>query len=140
MFVYSPFRKIKFLANLGLDSLTKFHQSFIDQNTSFSLMNKQIGMLAVVATVLLTAAFLATPTMKAANAQANQTKGLDVDKWIVVLKQNHPTLADIQQAQDVKDAITKIKDLKDAKEAVRDLLALHILNDLMDLKTLQEAQ
>ena len=68
--------------------------------------------------------------MKAANAQANQTKGLDVDKWIVVLKQNHPTLADIQQAQD----------LKDAKEAVRDLLALRILNDLMDLKTLQEAQ
>lgn len=68
--------------------------------------------------------------MKAANAQANQTKGLHVDKWIVVLKQNHPTLADIQQAQD----------LKDAKEAVRDLLALRILNDLMDLKTLQEAQ
>ena len=93
-------------------------------------MNKQIGLLAVVATVLLTAAFLATPTMKAANVQANQTKGLHVDKWIVVLKQNHPTLADIQQAQD----------LKDAKEAVRDLLALHILNDLMDLKTLQEAQ
>jgi len=103
-------------------------------------MNKQIGMFAVLATVLVAAAFLATPTMKVANAQANQTKGLDVDKWIVVLKQAHPTLADIQQAQDVKDAVTKIKDMKDAKEAVRDLLALHVLNDLMELKAVQEAQ
>jgi len=104
-----------------------------------TLMNKQIGMLAVLATVLLSAAFLATPTFKVANAQANETKGLDVDKWILTLKANHPTLAAIEQAQDVKDAITKIKAM-DAKEAVKDLLALHILNDLMELKTAQEAQ
>jgi len=103
-------------------------------------MNKQIGMLAVVTTVLLSAAFLATPTFKVASAQANETKTIDVDKWIVVLKQAHPTLADVKQAQDVKDTLTKIKDLKDAKEAVRDLLALHVLNDLMELKAAQEAQ
>jgi len=103
-------------------------------------MNKQLGMLPVLATVLLSAAFLATPTYKIASAQANETKTLDVDKWIVVLKEAHPTLADVKQAQDVKDTLTKIKDLKDAKEAVRDLLALHVLNDLMELKAAQEAQ
>ena len=113
-------------------------------------MNKQIGMLAVLAAVLLSAAFLATPTFKVANAQGNETntnetktngaKTIDVDKWIVVIKDAHPTLADVKQAQDVKDAIAKIKDLKDAKEAVRDLLALHVLNDLMELKAVQEAQ
>lgn len=102
-------------------------------------MNKQIGMLAVLATVLLSAAFLATPTFKVANAQANETKTLDVDKWIVVLKEAHPSLAAIEQAQDVKDVITKIKAME-AKEAVKDLLALHILNDLQELKAAQEAQ
>ena len=97
-------------------------------------------MLAVMATVLVTAAFVAIPTMKVANAQANETKALNVDGWIKTLKENHPTLANIEQAQDVKDAVSKIKDMKDVKEAVRDLLALHILSDLMDLKNLQDAQ
>jgi dethiobiotin synthetase len=100
-------------------------------------MNKQIGMLTVLATILVTSAFLATPNFKVANAQANETKGLNVDGWIKTLKENHPTLAAIEQAADVKDVITKIKAM-DAKEAVKDLLALHILSDLMELKTAQE--
>ena len=99
-------------------------------------MNKQIGMLAVLATVLVTAAFLATPTMKVANAQANQTKTLDVDGWIKTLKENHPTLANIAESSDVKDVIAKLKGM-DVKEAVQDLLALHILNDLQELKAAQ---
>jgi hypothetical protein len=55
------------------------------------------------------------------------------------LKENHPTLANIQEAQDVKDVVTKIQAM-DAKQAVKDLLALHILSDLMELKAAQEAQ
>jgi len=31
----------------------------------------------------------------------NQTKGLPVDKWIIVLKKDNPTLASIEQSQDV---------------------------------------
>ena len=102
-------------------------------------MNKQIGMLAVLATVLVTATFLATPTMKVANAQANETKALDVDGWIKTLKENHPSLASIQQAKDVQEVIVKIKAME-TKEAIKDLLALHVLNDLMELKAAQEAQ
>ncbi|MGB7696201.1 MAG: hypothetical protein WBL46_03145, partial [Nitrososphaeraceae archaeon] len=78
-------------------------------------MNKQLGMLTVVATVLLSGAFLAIPTMKAVNAQGNetqgnetqgnQTKGANVDAWIKVLKQDNPTLSDIEQDSKVKDAI-----------------------------------
>lgn len=96
-------------------------------------------MLALLASVLLSAAFLATPTVKVTNAQANATQGLDVDGWIKTLKENHPTLANIQEAQDVKDVVTKIQAM-DAKQAVKDLLALHILSDLMELKAAQEAQ
>ena len=39
-------------------------------------MIKQIGMLAVVATVLLTAAFLATPTMKGSERTSESNKGI----------------------------------------------------------------
>ena len=91
------------------------------------------------ATVLLTAAFLATPNFKVANAQANETKALDVDGWIAKVKENHPALANIGEAGDVKDVIIKIKAM-DGKEAVRTLLALHILNDLQELKAAEEAQ
>lgn len=108
-------------------------------------MNKQLGMLTVVATVLLSGAFLAIPTMKAVNAQGNetqgnQTKGANVDQWIKVLKQDNPTLSDIEQDSKVKDAIGKIKGMQDPKEAVKTLDALYALQQLMNLKSLKEGQ
>ena len=108
-------------------------------------MNKQLGMLTIVATVLLSGAFLAIPTMKAVNAQGNetqgnQTKGANVDQWIVVLKQDNPTLADIEQDSKVKDAIEKIKAIEDPKEAVKTLDALYALQQLMNLQSLKEGQ
>jgi hypothetical protein len=72
--------------------------------------------------------------------QGNQTQGANVDQWIVVLKETNPTLADIEQSQDVKDAIEKIKGMQDPKEAVKNLDALYTLQQLMNLKSLQEAQ
>jgi hypothetical protein len=78
-------------------------------------MYHKIGILAVLASVLLSAALLATPTFKVANAQENQTEGnqtegmqtqgIDVDRWIVALKQDNPTVADIEQDPKVKDVI-----------------------------------
>ena len=108
-------------------------------------MNKQLGMLTIVATVLLSGAFLAIPTMKAATAQGNetegnQTKGANVDQWIKVLKQDNPTLSDIQQDSKVKDAIGKIKAMQDPKEAVKTLDALYALQQLMNLQSLKEGQ
>jgi hypothetical protein len=110
-------------------------------------MYQKIGILAVLASVLLSAALLATPTFKVANAQengnetqGNQTQGLDVDQWIKVLKETNPTLADVEQSPDVKDAIGKIKGEQDPNKAVRDLDALYTLQQLMNLKSLQEAQ
>ena len=108
-------------------------------------MNKQLGMLTIVATVLLSGAFLAIPTMKAVNAQGNetqgnQTKGGNVDAWIKVLKQDNPTLADIEQDSKVKDAIGKIKAMQDPKEAVKTLDALYALQQLMNLQSLKEGQ
>jgi len=85
-----------------------------------------------------------------ANAQENQTQGnqtqgsktqgIDVDKWIVVLKTSNPTLKDIEQSQDVKDAIGKIKAMQDPKEAVKTLDALYALQQLMNIKSVNEAQ
>jgi len=108
-------------------------------------VNKQLGMLTVVATVLLSSAFLAMPTMKVANAQGNETqgnqsKGANVDQWIIVLKQDNPTLSDIEQDSKVNDAIGKIKAMQDPKEAVKTLDALYALQQLMNLKSLKEGQ
>ena len=112
-------------------------------------MNQKIGVLAVLAGVLLSAAVLATPSLKAANAQDNQTsgmnqtegtKGLPADKWIIVLKQQNPVLEKIEQSQEVKDAIGKIREMKDPREAVEAFNALQALQQLMDIKTAQEAQ
>ncbi|MDW0296766.1 MAG: hypothetical protein QN699_10795 [Nitrososphaeraceae archaeon] len=108
-------------------------------------MNKQLGMLTVVATVLLTGAFLAIPTMKAVNAQGNetqgnQTKGANVDQWIKVLKQDNPTLSGIEQDSKVKDAIGKIKAMQDPKEAVKTHDELYALQQLMNLQSLKEGQ
>jgi hypothetical protein len=113
-------------------------------------MYQKIGIIAVLASVLLSAALLATPTFKVANAQENQTQGnqtqgsktqgIDVDKWIVVLKTSNPTLKDIEQSQDVKDAIGKIKAMQDPKEAVKTLDALYALQQLMNIKSVNEAQ
>jgi hypothetical protein len=57
-----------------------------------------------------------------------------------VLKQDNPTLSDIEQNSKVKDAIGKIKAMQDPKEAVKNLDALYTLQQLMNLKSLQEAQ
>jgi guanyl-specific ribonuclease Sa len=108
-------------------------------------MYQKIGIIAVLASVLLSAALLATPTFKVANAQenqtqGNQTQGLNVDKWIVVLKKTNPTLNDIQQSSDVKDAIGKIKAMQDPQEAVKTLNALGALQQLMNIKSVNEAQ
>ena len=108
-------------------------------------MNKQLGMLTIVATVLLSGAFLAMPTMKVVNAQGNvtqgnQTQGANVDQWIKVLKQDNPTLSDIEQDSKVKDAIGKIKAMEDPKEAVKTLDALYALQQLMNLQSLKEGQ
>lgn len=114
------------------------------------LMYQKIGILAVLTSVLLSAALLATPNFKVVNAQENQTggnqtmgsqaQGLDVDKWIVVLKKSNPTLNNIEQSPDVKEAIGKIKAMQDPKEAVKTLDALYTLQQLMNLKSLKEAQ
>jgi hypothetical protein len=108
-------------------------------------MYQKIGILAVLASVLLSAGLLATPSFKVANAQGNetqgnQTKGANVDAWIKVLKQDNPTLSDIQQSPDVKDAIGKIKAMEDPKEAVKTLDALYALQQLMNLQSLKEGQ
>ena len=55
------------------------------------------------------------------------------------MKENHPSLASVEQAKDVQEVIVKIKAME-TKEAIKDLLALHVLNDLMELKAAQEAQ
>jgi hypothetical protein len=112
-------------------------------------MNQKIGILVVLASVLLSGALLATPSFKVANAQGNETqgnqtmgetKGLNVDQWIKVLKQDNPTLKDIEQSPNVKDAIGKIKGMQDPKEAVKTLDALYALQQLMNLKSLKEGQ
>ena len=108
-------------------------------------MYQKIGILAVLASVLLSAGLLATPSFKVASAQenqteGNQTQGLDVDRWIVVLKEKHPVLSEIEQDQKVKDAIVKIKALEDPQEAVKTLDALYSLQQLLNLKALNEAQ
>ena len=97
------------------------------------------------ASVLLSSWLLATPTFKVAysqenQTQGNQTQGLDVDRWIVVLKEQHPILSEIEQDQKVKDAIVKIKALQDPQEAVKALDALYSLQQLLNLKALNEAQ
>ena len=108
-------------------------------------MYQKIGILAVLASVLLSAGLLATPSFKVANAQENMTQGnetrpIEVDRWIVVLKEQHPVLAEIEQDQKVADAIAKIRAMQDPQEAVKSLDALYSLQQLMNLKTLNEAQ
>ena len=84
-------------------------------------MHQKIGILALLAGVSLSGALLATPSLKVTNAQGNetaemnQTKGLPVDKWIIVLKKDNPTLANIEQSPDVKDAIGKIRAMQKSK-------------------------
>ena len=104
-------------------------------------------MLTVVATVLLSGAFLAMPTMKVANAQGNETQGnqtetqgLPVDAWIKILKDKNPAIADVEQDSKVKDAIGKIKAMEDPKQAVETFNALQTLTQLMNLKSAQEGQ
>ena len=104
-------------------------------------------MLTVVATVLLSGAFLAMPTMKVANAQGNETQGnqtktqgLPVDAWIKILKDKNPAIADVEQDSKVKDAIGKIKEMEDPKQAVETFNALQTLTQLMNLKSAQEGQ
>jgi len=109
-------------------------------------MYQKIGILTVLAGVLLSGALLATPSLRMVNAQGNDTaqmsqgQGLPVEAWIKVLKDKHPALANIEQSPDVKEAIGKIKAMQDPKEAVETFNALGALQQLMDLKSAQEAQ
>jgi hypothetical protein len=110
-------------------------------------MYQKIGILVVLASVLLSGALLATPSLKVVNAQGNetqgnqtQTQGLPVEAWIKILKDKNPTLKDIEQDPKVKDAIGKIKGMQDPKEAVKNLDALYSLQQLLNLKSLQEGQ
>jgi hypothetical protein len=113
-------------------------------------MYQKIGILAVLASVLLSATVLATPSLKVANAQGNQTaemnqtqaqvQGLPVDQWIIVLKEENPALADIEQSPSVKDAIEKIKAMQDPQQAVDTFNALQALQQLLNIKSAQEAQ
>jgi|SRR5213594_435474 hypothetical protein len=110
-------------------------------------MNQKIGILVVLASVLLSGALLATPSFKVANAQGNETQGnqtkgagTNVDKWIVALKKDNPTLKDIEQDPKVSDAIGKIKGMQDPKEALQNLNALTGLQQLMNIKSLNEGQ
>jgi hypothetical protein len=113
-------------------------------------MYQKIGILVVLASVLLSTALLATPSLKVANAQGNQTQGnqtqgtqtqgLPIEAWIKILKDKNPALAGIEQDSKVKDAIGKIKAMQDPKQAVETFNALQALQQLMNLKSAQEAQ
>jgi hypothetical protein len=113
-------------------------------------MYQKIGILVVLASVLLSTTLLATPSLKVANAQGNetqgnktqgsQTQGLPIEAWIKILKDKNPALAGIEQDSKVKDAIGKIKAMQDPKQAVETFNALQALQQLMNLKSAQEAQ
>jgi hypothetical protein len=113
-------------------------------------MYQKIGILAVLASVLLSATVLATPSLRMANAQQNQTgemnqtqaqvQGLPIDQWIKTLKDENPDLAGIEQSPAVNDAIGKIKGMQDPKQAVDTFNALQALQQLMNIKSAQEAQ
>jgi hypothetical protein len=111
-------------------------------------MYQKIGILAVLASVLLSAAVLATPSLRMANAQQNQNgemnqtqaQGLPIDQWIKTLKDENPDLAGIEQSPAVNDAIGKIKGMQDPKQAVDTFNALQALQQLMNIKSAQEAQ
>ena len=104
----------------------------------------------MLASVLLSTTLLATPSLKVANAQGNetqgnktqgsQTQGLPIEAWIKILKDKNPALAGIEQDSKVKDAIGKIKAMQDPKQAVETFNALQALQQLMNLKSAQEAQ
>jgi hypothetical protein len=49
-------------------------------------------------------------------------------------------LKDVEQDTKVKEAIAKIKGMQDPKEAVKNLDALYSLQQLLNLKSLQEGQ
>lgn len=112
-------------------------------------MYQKIGILAVLAGVLLSAMAIATPGLKMANAQTNETAsmnmtegtvGLPIDTWIKILKEKNPSLANIEQSQDVKDAIGKIREMQNPREAIETFNALGALQQLMNLKTAQETR
>jgi hypothetical protein len=113
-------------------------------------MYQKIGILVVLASVLLSTSLLATPSLKVANAQGNatqgnqtqgsQTQGLPIEAWIKILKDKNPALAGIEQDSKVKDAIGKIKAMQDPKQAVETFNALQALQQLMNLKSAQEAK
>ena len=115
-------------------------------------MYQKIGILAVLASVLLSAALLATPTFKVANAQENQTQGnqtqgtqtqgLDVDKWIVVLKKSNPTLNDVQQVSGAASAYDMVISLDvPVSQSVQlsNLFSQVITGQVYDFNTFQQA-
>ena len=93
-------------------------------------MYQKTVILAVMASIMMSAALLATPSFRVANAQGNMTAtaGIaDVDKLIQTIKSNHPALAAFEETKDVKTVVEKINAVADVKEAVKTLAALHAL-------------
>ena len=106
-------------------------------------MYQKTVILAVIASIMMSAALLATPSFRVANAQGNMTAtaGIaDVDKLIQTIKSNHPALATFEEAKDVKTVVEKISAVADVKEAVKTIAALHALQALREYKDAQEAQ
>ena len=93
-------------------------------------MYQKTVILAVMASIMMSAALLATPSFRVANAQGNMTAtaGIaDVDKLIQTIKSNHPALAVFEESKDVKTVVGKINAVADVKEVVKTLAALHAL-------------
>jgi len=56
------------------------------------------------------------------------------------LKDKNPALKDVEQDSKVNDAIGKIKTMQDPKQAVETFNSLQALQQLMNLKSAQEAK
>ena len=101
-------------------------------------MYQKTVILAVMASIMLSAALLATPSFRVANAQANVTATMDadVDNIVKLLKAKHPVLAELADDAD-KNLVAKIKVL-DAKDAVKTAIALNIVRELMQYKLVDQ--
>jgi hypothetical protein len=102
-------------------------------------MYQKTVILAIMASIMLSAALLATPSFRVANAQGNMTGAAaipDVDKVIQTIKNNHPALASLEEAKDLKSVIEKVKAL-DPKEAIKTLAGLHALQALVEYRDAQ---
>ncbi len=107
-------------------------------------MYQKIGILVVLASVLLSAGLLATPSFKVANAQGNETgaqgnisASIDADGMIKDLKAKHAALSALAEATDT-EIISKLKDM-DPKEAAKTILGVNIIRSLQEYKAVEES-